>query len=184
MSKAVIIAGSPSGTSRLNGLLQAAEEKLHARGIEVGRIRVADIPPEVLISASFDSPEVKAANALVEEADAVIVASPVYKASYTGVLKTYLDLLPQKALERKIVLPLFIGGSIAHLLAIDYALKPVLSALGARYQLGGVYAVDTQVEKPEEGEFRLSGELAGRLEAAIQELDEALKLHSKAYTKA
>ncbi|MDQ0896682.1 NAD(P)H-dependent oxidoreductase [Paenibacillus sp. V4I7] len=61
------------------------------------------------------------------------------EASYTGVLKAFLDLLPQKGLECKVVLPLAVGGTISHLLAIDYALKPVLSALGARNILQGVY---------------------------------------------
>jgi FMN reductase len=58
-------------------------------------INVSDLPAEDLISAHFD-PAIQQANELVEKADAIIVASPVYKASYTGVFKTYLDLLPQK----------------------------------------------------------------------------------------
>ncbi len=62
---------------------------------------------------------------------AVVVATPIYKAAYTGGLKALFDILPQSALRGKTVLPLATGGSPAHLLAIDYALKPVLSALGA-----------------------------------------------------
>ncbi len=142
MSKAVIFSGSPSKTSRLNGLLEAAAREFRGSGVHVDAIQVADLPAADLIFANWESPEVIAAHALIGQADAVIVASPVYKAAYSGVLKTYLDLLPQKGLAGKIILPLFIGGSIAHLLAVDYALKPVLSALGAHYQLGGVYAVD------------------------------------------
>jgi FMN reductase len=46
-------------------------------------------------------------------------------------LKTYLDLLPQKALVGKRIVPIAIGGSLGHLLAIENALKPVLSVLGA-----------------------------------------------------
>lgn len=107
----------------------------------------------------------------------MIVGSPVYKASFSGVLKAYLDLLPQKALAGKPVLPLFIGGSIAHLLAIDYALKPVLSALGARYQFGGVYAVESQVARLPEGRFRLDEELAGRLSQAVFDLSSVIRQH-------
>ncbi|MCH1932822.1 NAD(P)H-dependent oxidoreductase, partial [Shewanella sp. A25] len=81
--------------------------------------------------AKYNSEAILATNKKVEEADAVIVASQVYKASFTGILKTYLDLLPQKGLENKIVLPLMLGGTISHLLAIDYSLKPVLASLGA-----------------------------------------------------
>ena len=59
--------------------------------------------------ADFNSPAIKQAIAAVEGA-AVIIASPVYKASYSGALKTILDILPQKGLQGKVVLPLFIGA--------------------------------------------------------------------------
>lgn len=75
----------------------------------------------------------QAAIAEVDLADALVVATPVYKASYSGVLKTFLDVLPQKAFARKAVLPLATGGTIAHLLSIDYALRPVLLSLCPRH---------------------------------------------------
>ncbi|MNI46695.1 FMN reductase (NADPH) [compost metagenome] len=87
-------------------------------------------------------------------------------------LKTFLDLVPQKGLAGKVVLPLFIGGSLAHLLSIDYSLKPVLSALGARHILGGVYTVDSQVARTEQGGFEIVDELITRLEDNINELVE------------
>ncbi|WP_176471990.1 NAD(P)H-dependent oxidoreductase, partial [Shouchella clausii] len=62
-------------------------------------------------------------------------------------LKTYLDLLPQKSFENKILLPIVIGGSFGHLLAIEYALNPLLSALGANHIVNGVYTIDKQVER-------------------------------------
>jgi FMN reductase len=49
----------------------------------------------------------------------------VYKAAYSGLLKTLLDLLPQCALAGKVVLPVVTCGSPAHVLAIDYALRPL-----------------------------------------------------------
>ncbi len=66
-------------------------------------------------------------------------------AAYSGALKTLLDLLPERALQGKVVLPLATGGTVAHLLAVDYALKPVLSALKAQEILHGVFADDSQV---------------------------------------
>jgi len=168
-TKVVIIAGSPSRASRLTGLLEQAETILSRSGATVEWISVSELPAEDLIKTRFDSPAIAGAVGRVAEADAVIVASPVYKAAYSGILKTFLDLLPQKGLERKAVLPVFIGGSIAHLLAVDYSLKPVLSALGARYQLAGVYAVDKQVVRTEDG-YQLEDELIVRLEESINEL--------------
>jgi len=79
----------------------------------------------------------------------VIVATPIYKAAYSGLLKAFLDLLPADALRGKTVLPLATGGSAAHLLALEYALKPVLSALGARDILDPVYATDAQLQARE-----------------------------------
>ena len=54
-------------------------------------------------------------------------------------------MLPERALQGKVVLPLATGGTVAHLLAVDYALKPVLSALKAQEILHGVFADDSQV---------------------------------------
>ncbi|PAD75554.1 NADPH-dependent FMN reductase [Paenibacillus campinasensis] len=170
MAKAVIINGSPTPGSRLTAVMAHSEQMLTNAGFEVERIDVSGLPAEDLIHTKFESESIVKANGLVAEADAVIVASPVYKASFTGVLKTFLDLIPQKGLAGKIVLPLFIGGSLAHLLSIDYSLKPVLSSMGARHILGGVYAVDAQVARTEQGGFDMDEVLVERLNAALDEL--------------
>ena len=62
-----------------------------------------------------------------------MVATPVYQAAYSGLLKVFLDLLPQFAFRGKAVLPIVTGGSPAHVLAVDYALRPVLANLGAAH---------------------------------------------------
>ncbi|GGG13639.1 FMN reductase (NADPH) [Paenibacillus albidus] len=172
MAKIVVINGTPSLVSRINAVIEYAEANLSQSGFEVERINVAELPPEDLIHTKFESEAIVKANGLVAEADAVIVVSPVYKASYTGVLKTFLDLVPQKGLAGKIVLPLFMGGSLAHLLTIDYALKPVLSVLGARHILGGVYAVDSQVIRNDQGQVEIAEELQLRLNSVLEELAE------------
>ncbi|UJF31498.1 NADPH-dependent FMN reductase [Paenibacillus hexagrammi] len=170
MPNIVIVTGSPSKISRLNGLTEYADNSLRSFGIQTEWIYAADLPAEALVKAKFDDPQIIEANQRVEQADAVIIASPVYKAAYTGVLKTYLDLLPQKGLLGKSVLPLFIGGSLAHYLTIDYALKPVLASLGARHILAGVYAVDSWVTRQEPGVFELTEELTERLNESIHDL--------------
>ncbi|SEU24385.1 NADPH-dependent FMN reductase [Paenibacillus sp. NFR01] len=182
MPKIVVVNGTPSLVSRINAVMDHAESDLRSRGFEVERINIAELPPEDLIHTRFESEAIVKANGLVAEADAVIVVSPVYKASYTGVLKTFLDLIPQKGLAGKIVLPLFMGGSLAHLLTIEYALKPVLSVLGARHILGGVFAVDSQAVRNDQGIVELAEELKLRLDAAVGELAEetALKAARKA----
>lgn len=170
MSRIVILNGGPFLTSRLMGVIQHAEVHAVGRGHELHRIDVVKLPAEDLILARIDSKKIASANRLLAGAEAVIMASPVFQASYTGLLKTFLDTVPKKGLSGKIILPLFIGGSLAHLLAMDYALKPVLSALGARHILGGVFAVDSQIAREESGAMTLAPELAERLDASLEEL--------------
>jgi FMN reductase len=176
MSKSVLIlSGSPNAASRLYGALDHAARLLAERGVNASRLDVISLPAEALIFGKFDDPAVREANARVEQADAIIIASPVYKASYTGVLKAYLDLLPQGGLAGKTITPIFIGGTIAHLLSIDYSLKPVLSALGARRFTNAVYAVDQQVVRTDSG-FELQEELQARIASVVDELSTELGL--------
>ncbi len=171
----VSLAGSPSQRSRSGVLLDAAGDWLQRHGVEVVRYAVRDFEPADLIHARFDSPVVQRFAEHVEQADGLLVATPVYKASFAGALKTLLDLLPERALANKAVLPLASGGSAVHMLALDYALKPVLAALKAQEILQGVYAVDRQIAYAEGNQpARLDDELRERLEAAASQLLVAL----------
>lgn len=134
----VSLGGSPSQRSRSGVLLERSQRWLQAQGVEVVSYQVRDFPAEDLLHARFDSPKVLDLLAQIENADGLLIATPVYKASFSGALKTVLDLLPERALNHKIVLPMATGGSIAHMLVVDYALKPVLSALKAQEMLQGI----------------------------------------------
>ncbi|MDR9856039.1 NADPH-dependent FMN reductase [Paenibacillus sp. VCA1] len=180
MTKIALIAGSPSNGSRLFGLVGYAADRLALAGFDVDLISAADLPAEDLLRADFGSAAIRQALASVEQADAVIIASPVFKASYSGALKTILDLLPQKGFQGKVVLPLFIGGTIAHLLAVDYALKPVVAALGGTNILGGVFAVDGWITRTEHGGYELTEQLKERLDAAIGDLVHELEQYAAA----
>ena len=116
--------------------------------------------------------------ARVAAADAVLISTPVYKASFAGGLKAVLDLLDEKALAGKVVLPIATGGSPAHLLALEYGLKPVLSALGARHILAGVYATDKQVRVDEAGQPHIDDDVRQRLEDSVDRLSEQLRPHA------
>lgn len=161
------ISGSPSLRSRSNGLLQLAQTRLEAVATHNGSIAVRALDPAALLTADVRADSLRTAISRVAQADVVIVATPIYKAAYSGLLKVFLDLLPQEALRGKTVLPLATGGSLAHLLALDYALKPVLSALGARDILDGVFAVDAQLVAHESGGFVPQADLLQRLDEAL-----------------
>jgi FMN reductase len=173
MRAVVTLSGSPSARSRSAFLLDLVEDSLRARGVAVRRIAIRELPPAALLHADWGDPVLREALQAVAQARAVVVATPLYKAAYAGLLKSFLDLLPQTALEHKPVLPLASGGSLAHLLALDYALKPVLAALGARHVLGNVFA--TEQDLPEAGAgYRLGEEVAARLGAGVESLVQAL----------
>ncbi len=169
MAYILAIAGSPAHPSRTYTLLEYASKILQPQGFQTDIISVRDLPAEDLVFGRYDSPALNQPKALLEKADGIIVSTPIYKASYTGVLKAFLDLLPQRALSGKVVLPIATGGTIAHLLAIEYALKPVLSELRARHILGGVYAVDKQLQIQPDGSLQLDEEIDERLKEALQE---------------
>ena len=129
--RVITLAGSPRFPSRSSSLLEYAREKLNGLDVEVYHWNLQNFAPEDLLYARFDSPALKTFTEQLQQADGLIVATPVYKAAYSGALKT--------------LLPLATGGTVAHLLAVDYALKPVLSALKAQEILHGVFADDSQV---------------------------------------
>ena len=171
----VLLSGSPAQRSRTEVILQHVRQQLSAQQVETTLLRVRDFPAEDLLHARFDSPAVRHLQSVVASADGLVVGTPVYKASLTGALKVLLDLLPERALEHKVVLPLASAGSPAHLLAVDYALKPVLAALKAQEMLPGVFAVDKQVSYAQDNlPAQLDDELRQRLENATEQLLVAL----------
>ncbi|KMM77674.1 NADPH-dependent FMN reductase [Pseudomonas deceptionensis] len=176
----VTLGGSPSQRSRSGVLLDYAKHWLNQQGVEVVSYQVRDFPAEDLLHARFDSPKIIDLLQQIENADGLVIATPVYKASFSGALKTVLDLLPERALSHKVVLPIATGGSIAHMLAVDYALKPVLSALKAQEMLHGIFADDSQIAYGEgSAKAQLAPVLEQRLSEALEQFYSALARRPK-----
>mgnify|MGYP000143158417 FL=1 len=176
----VTLGGSPSQRSRSGVLLDHAKRWLNQQGVEVVSYQVRDFPAEDLLHARFDSPKIIDLLQQIENADGLVIATPVYKASFSGALKTVLDLLPERALSHKVVLPIATGGSIAHMLAVDYALKPVLSALKAQEMLHGIFAEDSQIAYGEGGaQAQLVPILEQRLQESLEQFYSALARRPK-----
>lgn len=166
----LLIAGSPSHTSRSAALLESVGKRLAKHQIEVTQLQIRELDAQALVHADFAHPSIVRAVQQVAAAQVVVIATPVYKAAYSGVLKLFLDLLPQTGLKGKTVLPLATGGSPHHMLALDYALRPVLQALAAKQILPGIYATDAQVFVLPEGASTLGTELAVRVDEAVHVL--------------
>lgn len=171
----LLISGSPSGHSRTAALLEAVGQRVAQHGVFVDRLVVRNLSPQALLLANAGHPTVLGATRQVERASVVVV---VYKAAYSGLLKVFLDLLPQSGLKGKTVLPLATGGSAHHMLALDYALRPVLQSLAARQILPGVYATEAHIAKSDTGEYTVGPELNTRLDDAVETLfHEGLRAH-------
>ncbi|MES2402204.1 MAG: NADPH-dependent FMN reductase [Pseudomonadota bacterium] len=174
----LLIAGSPSEPSRSVALLDSVAVRLAGvPGVTLDRLNIRALPAAALLLADWRHPAIIEAIDRVARASVIVVATPVYKAAYSGLLKVFLDLLPQTALKGKTVLPLATGGSPNHMLALDYALRPVLQALSARHILPGVYATDTQVPQADDKTYSVSADISDRLNDAVGNLiSEGLRL--------
>lgn len=166
----LLIAASPSQHSRSAALLDAAGQRLRVRGAQTQRIDLRNLAAHALLLADTRHPDIAQAAAQVAAARVLVVATPVYKAAYSGLLKVFLDLLPQTAFQGKTVLPLATGGSPHHMLALDYALRPVLQSLAARHILPGIYASDAQITATAQGPYTVGSDIAARLDDAVDTL--------------
>jgi FMN reductase len=126
----VVLVGNPRPRSRTRAAAEAVGRSIVAhRGLHGGRtIDLADLAPELLLP---DAPAVEEALRTVASARFVVVATPVYKASYTGLLKAFLDRYGHRGLAGVSVVPLVVSASPAHGRAGDDHLVPLLVELGA-----------------------------------------------------
>lgn len=174
MAVVLSVSGSPSPTSRTTRLLRHLDERLRQQGHEVTPLEVRTLPADVLLGANVRHPAITAVAELFAQADGVVIGTPVYKAAYSGLLKSLLDLLPQYALSGKTVLPLATGGSQAHVLAIDYALRPVLSSMGAAHIVPGWFTLDKDITVADDGTLTVAPGTAEVLAQVTDQFSAAL----------
>lgn len=173
-----VITGSPTRPSRTQGLASIVSARLRGLGHAIHEINVRDLPTEALLHARFEDERIKDALGKVEASHGIVVATPVYKAAYSGVLKSFLDLLPQFGLRGKVVLPLLTGGTIAHVLALDYALRPVLQSLEPRLVVSGLFVLDKWIELSESG-AKLEPDAAQKLDQVTNTFLAAFELPAR-----
>lgn len=144
---AVISAGlsSPSSTRMLaDRLAQATAERLTAAGVKVAadtfelRDYAHDITNNML--TGFAPAELESMINTVVSADALIVVTPIFSTSYSGLFKSFIDVLDPDALRGKPVLIGANAGTARHSLAIDYAIRPLFAYLHAEPVSTGVFA--------------------------------------------
>jgi FMN reductase len=136
--KTAVIVGNPKAKSRTldAGLLVA--RKLTGRDPDM----VVDIVELGAGLLSWGDVGVSDSVQAIQRMNVLIVASPTYKATYTGLLKLYLDQFPADGLLGVTAFPVMLGAGPAHAMAPDLLLKPVLVELGATCPSAGLYLID------------------------------------------
>lgn len=154
--KVVAVSGSVQQPSRTLVLLKALVAGLAQQlPIELHLIELSEVGPQfagVLQRADLPA-AVEADLQAIESADLLIAASPVYRASYTGLFKHLFDFVHHEALQNVPVLLAATGGSDRHALIIDHQLRPLFGFFQALSLPIGVYAgeadfVDYQIASP------------------------------------
>ena len=142
----VVIVGNPRAGSRTHRL---ADQAARAVGTAVGwpaepeLIDLAALAP--LLLAAERAAAVEAAVQLALAADVLVVASPTYKGTYTGLLKVFLDQLGTGSLAGTVALPILLMGQPQHALAVEVHLRPLLVELGATVPTPGLAALEADL---------------------------------------
>ncbi|WP_427891882.1 NADPH-dependent FMN reductase [Kribbella sp. GL6] len=144
MTSTAVVVGNPKPQSRT---LAAAEHL--ARELTGGEpdlvVDLAAVGAELL---DWKSPSVGALVEQVGAANLVIVASPTYKATYTGLLKLFLDRFAGGTGLRGVAVPLMLGAGPGHALAAELHLRPLLTELGGTVPGRALYVLDSQYDDP------------------------------------
>ena len=140
--RVAVVVGNPKPRSRTHEAALSVAERLGGADVVVD---LADHASELFDWSS------ETVGALVEQVAAssvVVVASPTYKATYTGLLKAFLDRFPHQGLAGVTAVPLMLGASAAHSLAPEHGLRQVLVELGASVPTRGLYVLDADHADP------------------------------------
>ena len=166
------ISGSLSQPSRttalVNLLLEFARD---TPGVQTSLVEIASLSQDLAQSLDFQRLPlaIKSAQQQLASADLLIVASPVFKASYTGLLKHFFDLLDSEALRDKRAILAATGGSDYHALILEHQLRPLLSYFGVHTHPSTLYVRDNAFIKTLEGYVLSEGELRERAKSILNQ---------------
>jgi FMN reductase len=173
---AVVTAGlsQPSSTRLLADQLAAATDRalrLHDEQVQVEVVELRDLAHALTdhLLTGFPSGALAEAVETVRRADAVVAVTPIFAASYSGLFKTFFDVLEEGTLEGKPVLVAATAGTARHSLALEFAVRPLFAHLRARVVPTAVFAASE--------DFASAGptsSLSVRIDRAARELADAV----------
>jgi FMN reductase len=165
---AVVSAGlSQPSSSRLLGDQLAAAVRRELPGVEVVTIELRDIAHDITnnLLTGFPPAGLREALDTVARADGLIAVTPIFNASYSGLFKSFFDVVEEGSLADKPVVIAATGGTARHSLALEHALRPMFAYLHAVVVPTAVFAA------PEDwGGATAQGALANRITRAAGEL--------------
>ncbi|SDR24222.1 NADPH-dependent FMN reductase [Thermostaphylospora chromogena] len=165
----VTLIGNPKAGSRTHTVAVKAAE---AVGRAAGREEAAEVVDLSALGSALLAPGASAAVELALEtvtaADVLVVASPTYKGTYTGLLKSFLDRLPGGALQKTVALPLLVMGSPRHALAVELHLRPLLVELGAVVPTPGLAVLESELPRLDEVLDEWAARIAPQVAVALR----------------
>lgn len=146
MKRCVTIVGNPKLNSRTLVVAEAIADRIFDEFEDAGAARTSlDLAEFGSSLLDWESDLVEAAVKTVQEADVVVIASPTYKASYTGLLKLFLDRFQAGSLAGIIAVPTMVAAAPHHAMAVDVHLRPLLVELGATCVTPSVFILESQL---------------------------------------
>lgn len=147
-----VVVGNPKAGSRTRAVGEAiASRAAIAAGLvpddgdvpTVDTIELAELGPQLF---DWSSAPVRAATEQLAGSALAIIATPVYKATYTGLLKSFLDWFGQTGLAGVTAVPVMVGASAAHALAVEVHLRPLLVEIGATVPTRGLFVLEQELD--------------------------------------
>lgn len=157
--------GGYVGAGPLEGTVEAEVHVIELRELAV------DIAN--MLVTRFAGPALREALDAVEQADGVIAVTPIFTASYSGLFKSFFDLVDHEALRGVPVLIAATGGTARHSLALEHAMRPLFSYLGAQVSPTAVFAAS------EDWSSAGSNELSRRTDRAAAEFARLVTLFER-----
>ena len=163
----VAVSGGLNNPSKTESLLSAILDQIKTHiSIDVHFVKLSEIGSQIgaAIYRQDLAAHVEQHLQEIEQADVLLVATPVYRASFTGLFKHLFDFVDQFALVDKPVLLAASGGSDRHALVIEHQLRPLFSFFQANTLPIGVYATEADFSN-----YKVSSNtLQARIELSVQ----------------
>jgi len=166
--RVAVVVGNPKAGSRTLQVALAVARGLRDDPGSGADTLVVDLAERASELFAADAPTVDELLGAVAACDVVVVASPTYKATYTGLLKSFFDRYGNDALARTICIPVMTGAAPIHALAPEVHLRPLLVELGASVPTRGLFVTEQQFEALDEVVGSWVSTARPRVEAALR----------------